>query len=107
MRHGSVPAVMAAPMTSSEDFPAGICCAVTNWSGFALFHESTTCVPQVTSWALFEYQMVIAPLAVAASELLAESEPPQAVSTSAPATTAALRAARDDERLRPMSFMGF
>ena len=85
---------MAAPMTSSEDFPAGISWAVTFWSGFALFQESTTCLPQAISWALFEYQMVIGPLAVAASELLAAPEP-HAVSTSAPAMTAAAKAIPD------------
>src|SRR6476646_8597374 len=79
---------MAAPMTSSEDLPAGISCAVTTWSGFAAFQASTTCLPQAISWALLEYQMVIGPLVVAASLLVPPLEP-QAVSTRAPASTAA------------------
>src|SRR6476469_4490677 len=79
---------MAAPMTSSEDLPAGISCAVTVSLGLAAFQAATTCLPQAISWALLEYQMVIGPLAVAASLLVPPPEP-QAVSTRAPARTAA------------------
>src|SRR4029078_11026883 len=75
-------------MTSSEDLPSGTSWAVTTWSGFAEFQASTTCLPQAISWALLEYQMVIGPLAVAASLLVPPPEP-QAVSTRAPAGTAA------------------
>src|SRR6476661_9182007 len=79
---------MAAPITSSEDLPAGISCAVTVSLGLAAFQAATTCLPQAISWALLEYQMVIGPLAVAASLLVPPPEP-QAVSTRAPARTAA------------------
>src|SRR5450756_396718 len=58
---------MAAPMTSSEDLPAGICSAVTFWSGFAVFQAATTCSPQATSCSLLEYQILIGPTAVSAS----------------------------------------
>src|ERR1700709_200388 len=67
MRHGALPAVMDAPMTSSLVFPAGISCPVTCSSGWVLFHEATTCLPQVTSWALLEYQIFIGPRDVNAS----------------------------------------
>src|SRR5665648_690024 len=67
MRQGALPATMAAPMTSSEDLPAGICSAVTFWSGFAVFQAATTCSPQATSCSLLEYQILIGPTAVSAS----------------------------------------
>src|SRR6478752_2513762 len=70
-------------MTSSEDLPAGISCAV-------------------TTWALLEYQMVIGPLVVAASLLVPPPEP-QAVSTRAPARMAA--AAYLEGRVRRGRFM--
>src|SRR5665647_2595210 len=82
MRHGALPATMAAPMTSSEDLPAGICSAVTFWSGFAVFQAATTCSPQATSCSLLEYQILIGPTAVRASPhpVLPPLHPPHAAS---------------------------
>src|SRR5665647_3614366 len=82
MRHGALPATMAAPMTSSEDLPAGICSAVTFWSGFAVFQAATTCSPQATSCSLLEYQILIGPTAVSASPppVLPPLLPPHAAS---------------------------
>ena len=59
-----MPAVIAAPMTSSEVLPAGISCPVTFWSGCAVFHAATICLPQATSCGLLEYQILIGPRAV-------------------------------------------
>src|SRR5665648_1138206 len=82
MRHGALPATMAAPMTSSEDLPAGICSALTFWSGFAVFQAATTCSPQATSCSLLEYQILIGPTAVSASPppVLPPSRSPRAAS---------------------------
>src|SRR5674476_1154263 len=82
MRHGALPATMAAPMTSSEDLPAGICSAVTFWSGFAVFQAATACSPQATSCSLLEYQILIGPTAVSASPppVLPPLPPPHAAS---------------------------
>src|SRR5665811_2625209 len=63
---------MAAPMTSSDVLPAGICCAVTSSLGWAAFHAFTMLVPQVTSSGLLDSQTLIGPCAVSA-------EPPEAV----------------------------
>src|SRR5664279_3299576 len=77
-------------MTSSDDLPVGICSAVTCSVGCAVFHASTTCLPQAISNSLLEYQILIGPCVVAASVALPPPEPPQAVSTTmAPASTAA------------------
>src|SRR3954463_7509587 len=85
MRQGSLPAVIAAPITSSEDLPAGISCADTFSFGCALFHAATACLPQATSCALFEYQILMGPWASLAP--LPDDPPslPQAVA--APAKT--------------------
>src|ERR1022692_563919 len=61
-------------MTSSDDWAAGICCPVTFSLGCSLFQAATIFSPQVTSWVLLEYQMLIGPCALAA--LLAEMAPP-------------------------------
>jgi hypothetical protein len=53
--------VIAAEMTSSDDWEAGICCPVTFWVGWRLFQAATSCSPQVISSALLEYQMLIGP----------------------------------------------
>src|SRR5450759_4873440 len=53
-------------MTSSELVPAGISSPVTTWSGWSLFQAVTTALPQATSSALFEYQILMAPVAPAA-----------------------------------------
>src|SRR5450830_625451 len=73
---------MAAPMTSSEDLPAGISSALTFWSAFAVFQAATTCSPQATSCSLLEYQFVIGPTAVSASPppVLTPLLPPHAAS---------------------------
>src|SRR5665647_2874206 len=76
MRQGALPATMAAPMTSSEDLPAGICSAVTFWSGFAVFQAATTCSPQATSCSLLEYQILIGPTAEVASPAATSPLPP-------------------------------
>src|SRR5579859_6000710 len=69
---------MAAPMTSSELFPAGIWSAETSWSACAVFHAVTVAWPHVISSALFEYQILMGPLAVAACEALPALPPPHA-----------------------------
>ena len=80
-RQGAVPAVMAAPMTSSLVLPAGISWPSTSWSACAAFQLSTMALPQATSCSLLEYQMVIGPLAAVASvPEPASSPPPQAAS---------------------------
>src|SRR5690349_13900548 len=65
-RQGALPAVIAAPMTSSEVLPAGISCAVTFWSGFLAFHSLTIALPQAISSGLFDSQTLIGPVALCA-----------------------------------------
>src|SRR3954447_1125916 len=77
-RQGALPAVIAAPMTSSEVLPAGISCAVTFSLGCAAFHEATIALPQASSSVLFESQILIGPRAEAASPL-PPPPPPQAL----------------------------
>ena len=77
-RQGALPAVIAAPMTSSEVLPAGISCAVTFSVGCAAFHSSTIALPQAISSGLFESQTLIGPFALAASLEPAEPPPPHA-----------------------------
>ena len=94
-RQGALPAVMAAPMTSSELLPAGISCAVTFSLGFSAFHAVTIALPQASSSGLFDSQILIGPLVARSPE--AEDEPlppPQAVAPSARATSAAAVAVR-------------
>src|SRR5665811_1404499 len=67
MRHGAFPAVMAAPMTSSDVLPAGISCAVTTSLGWAAFHAFTMAWPQVSSSGLLDSQTLIGPCAVSAA----------------------------------------
>ena len=66
-RHGVVPAVIAAPMTSSVLLPAGTSWALICSLGCEEFQEETIALPHCTSWALLEYQMVIGPCAFMAS----------------------------------------
>src|SRR5450631_2411479 len=61
---------MAAPMTSSEVLPAGICWALTSSLGWAVFHDFTMALPQVISSGLLDSQILIGPCAVRA-------EPPE------------------------------
>jgi hypothetical protein len=61
-----LPAVIEAPMTSSELLPAGISSAVTCWSAWAWFQAATTALPHFTSSSLLEYQILIGPVAWAA-----------------------------------------
>jgi hypothetical protein len=75
-RHGALPAVIAAPMTSSEVLPAGISCAVTFSSGCAEFHSWTIALPQAISSGLFDSHTLIGPAALCAS--LDPELPPQA-----------------------------
>ena len=56
-----MPAVIAAPMTSSWCVPAGISWAVTCSSGWSAFHASTMALPQATSAVLFDSQISIGP----------------------------------------------
>src|SRR3954447_22195541 len=76
-RHGALPAVMAAPMTSSEVLPAGISWAVTFSFGCAEFHCPTIALPQAISSGLFDSQTLIGPVADWAS-LEPPPPPPQA-----------------------------
>ena len=77
IRHGALPAVIDAPMTSSEVLPAGISCPVTFSFGCAAFHFATAALPQATSSLLFEYQILIGPVAAAALSASSEPPPPQ------------------------------
>ena len=95
--------MIAAPMTSSDDLPAGISCAVTCSSACALFQALTTCLPQLISCAVLEYQMVIGPRAAAASLPPPPLSEPQALTTSAAASTVA---AKPRVPGRDESFMG-
>ncbi len=56
-----MPAVIAAPMVSSLESPAGISCALICSSGWSAFHASTICLPHSISASLFEYQIVMSP----------------------------------------------
>src|SRR4051812_37223240 len=89
IRHGAFPAVIAAPITSSELFPVGISCAVTFSSACPAFHAATICLPQTTSSALFEYQIVIGPRAFAAASAPPEPPPPLPHAAIEPARTTA------------------
>ncbi len=76
-RQGALPAVIAAPMTSSDVCPAGISWAVTSSSGFSAFHSLTIALPQAISSGLFDSHTLIGPVAdVAPSE--SPLSPPQA-----------------------------
>src|SRR4051812_16852914 len=75
-RHGALPAVMAAPITSSELLPVGISWPVTFSPGCAWFQAATTDLPQATSSWLFEYQTLIGPRAAASSFDDVPPEPP-------------------------------
>src|ERR1700686_1508125 len=75
MRHGGGPAVMAAPITSSELLPAGICSAVTCSLAWLWFQAATTASPHFTSSALLEYGILMAGLAL---PVAARMLPPQA-----------------------------
>src|SRR6185503_18795617 len=77
-RQGALPAVIAAPMTSSEDLPVGISWPVTCSFGWALFQADTIALPQATSSGLFEYQTLIGPRACAASLASVPPPPPHA-----------------------------
>src|SRR5215468_5703491 len=93
-RHGVLPAVIEAPMTSSDVLPAGISRPVTFWSACCAFQAATTDLPHFTSSGLFEYQIWIGPVAAAAvSDLEPPPPPPQpAAATVAPATSRRPRA---------------
>src|ERR1022692_2602698 len=78
-------------MTSSEDWPEGICCPETCWPGWLLFQDATTCSPQATSWALLEYQMVIRPRAPVAVVAETPAPPPHAATPRVNVRTAAIR----------------
>src|SRR5690348_8681929 len=78
-RHGALPAVMAAPMTSSEDLPAGISWAVTFSFGCAWFQDATIALPQASSSGLLESQILIGPLVSRSPDALPPPPPPQAV----------------------------
>src|SRR5215468_3281790 len=83
-RHGVLPAVIDAPMTSSEVLPAGISWPVTFWSACDAFQAATTDLPHFTSSGLFEYQILIGPVAAAASLAFEPPPPPQPAATVAP-----------------------
>src|SRR5690348_13005919 len=67
---------MLAAMTASEVWPAGISWADTVSVGCAVFQAATICLPHATSCALFEYQMLIGPWALAAVSAAGELPPP-------------------------------
>src|SRR5215468_2478550 len=86
-RHGVLPAVIEAPMTSSEVLPAGISCPVTFWSACCWFHAATTPLPHFTSSGLLEYQTLIGPVAWAASlDPPPPPPPPQPAAATTPST---------------------
>src|SRR3954454_17202586 len=94
-RHGALPAVMAAPMTSSELLPAGISWAVTFSLGFFAFQSATMALPQASSSGLLDSQILIGPLtARSPDDDEPELPPPQAAAPSASAMTAAAVALR-------------
>src|SRR3954451_4781552 len=94
-RHGALPAVMAAPMTSSELLPAGISCAVTFSLGFFAFQSATMALPQASSSVLFESQILSGPFTARSPDEEDEPPlPPHAVTPSASATRAAAVAVR-------------
>src|SRR3954452_22433525 len=78
-RHGALPAVIAAPITSSEVLPAGISWAVTFSLGWSAFQAATICLPQAISSGLFDIQILIAPVEDEASPASPESPPQAAV----------------------------
>src|ERR1700754_3047106 len=87
IRQGALPAVIAAPMTSSELLPVGISCAVIFWSACSAFQAATICLPQATSSALFGYQIVTGPRALAASAASPEPPPPPQAASEPTSTT--------------------
>src|SRR3954451_3886840 len=87
-RHGALPAVIAAPMTSSEDLPAGISWAVTFSLGWAEVQSVTIALPQAISSGLFDSHTLIGPVADVA---LLSLEPPPQAAVSPSARTAADR----------------
>src|SRR3954451_14945302 len=97
-RHGALPAVMAAPMTSSEDLPAGISWAVTFWLGFLAFQSVTIALPQARSSGLFDSQILIGTLTARSPPPPDEEPPPlpppQAVAPRARASKVAAAAVR-------------
>ena len=95
-RQGALPAVMAAPMTSSELLPAGISWASIFWSGWAEFHDATMALPHFTSNSLFEYQILMGPLAVVADSAVLPLAPPPQPARPAPMM---VRAATDITRV--------
>src|SRR6476646_12231687 len=84
---------MLAAITASEVWPAGISCAETVSFGWAAFQAATICLPQATSCALLEYQMLMGPCALVAAALDGEPPPPPHA-TVAPSATAAAAASR-------------
>src|SRR3954453_63551 len=76
-RQGALPAVMAAPMTSSELLPAGISCAVTFSLGFFAFQSATIALPQASSSGLFDSQILIGPFVARSLDDEPLSPPPQ------------------------------
>lgn len=92
-RHGALPAVIAAPITSSDDLPAGMACAVTCWSACWAFQAWTTFWAQAISCWLVEVQTVIGP--VFSSAVVPPDPPdPHAASGSITAEAAATATAR-------------
>src|SRR5262245_24270049 len=89
IRQGAVPAVIAAPITSSEVSPAGISCAVTNWPGCAAFHSFTIALPQAISSGLLDIHTLMGPVAVVAPEESLEPPPHAAVIPTASIVTVA------------------
>ena len=85
-RQGALPAVIAAPMTSSEDLPAGISWAVTFSLGFLAFQSVTIALPQASSSGLFDSQILIGPLLGDVAEAEPPPLPPQALSPRARAS---------------------
>jgi len=79
-----LPAVIAAPMTSSELLPAGISSDVTCSVGCAAFQASTMPLPQASSSLLLLSQILIAPRAADAEEASAPLVPAPSVQAAVP-----------------------
>ena len=107
MRHGALPAAIAATMTSSEVAPAGISCGEICSSGFSSFHLSTCACAHSISNGLFEYQMSNGPrsssTAIGSTSSALQAAAPNATTAASTATRQPLLVVRSDLIGRPLS----